>query len=359
LGLAQSDSDTAYVCAPAPGAATNAAEAWVTHDRGDHWLRRSDVAAGSQTAVEVIDCIIIVDALNPTTAVAQVVFLPSGGCIPVVECSRYETFVTFDSGQAWTPLHGPYATLHELATRQGVTYALFSAPPRSAATQAQIAFAMSNDKMRTWTPLAPPTGGYVAGFWLNPFNGGLLALTSTGYFQSQLLWTTSDGGQHWSQVYDSPFPFDVYNIVVQQPFTDQPWRICGADPATWYINGQHNTHTHDVACTPDGGFTWVTRHMDVPDNADGSAAYGLVGIADDGSVLVVVPSGLARFTLNASRLDLLGPVPDAGRVGYGLNTTAGTVGYAAGMGIGMLWAGPIDDFSDDDPQGHIFTASYA
>lgn len=369
LGLAQSDGNTAYVCAPAPGAATDTAEVWVTHDRGSQWPRRANVVTDVGTDATVTGCAIVVDALNPATAAAQIALLPASGC--VAECTFYETFVTFDSGQTWTLLHKPQGvdatpsepqgvdtTLFEFATRQGVTYALFRSFPGGLSAE-YVPLMMSTDRMRTWTPLSGPPlppqpfpgagRGDVLSFWLNPLDGGLLVITTSGIFNSEQFWTSSDAGQHWTQIKDPPFPFDFGHIIVQRPFTEQPWRLCGADPVNFgYVGRPQNTHIRDVACTPDGGATWVTRHMDVPDNASGFPEYDLVAIADDGSVLVTVPSGLARFTPGSPRLDLLGPVPNAG-----------ALGYAAGMGMGVLWAGPMHNVPDDDPQGRIFTASYA
>jgi hypothetical protein len=221
--------------------------------------------------------------------------------------------------------------------------------------------------MRTWTPLAGPPlptsafnpfqGGYVVSCWLNPFSGELLAITTSGVFNAEQFWTSSDVGQRWTQIKDPPFPFAVYDILVQQPFAGQPWRICGADPANWYINGQHNTHIHDVACTPDGGATWVTSHLDLSDAVLGTPDYALDAIADDGSVLALLPAGLARFTPGSSRLDLLGPIPSTiaqqGTVPY-----AGVLVYAAGQGVGTFWTEPTGA-NTGGPPGPVFTATYA
>jgi hypothetical protein len=205
------------------------------------------------------------------------------------------------------------------------------------------------DGMRSWTPIALPTSGYVTDFRVNPFNGDLLMVTSTGWINSEQVWVSADAGQQWAPMQQPPFPFGPEGLAIQQPYTDQPWHVCGADPSNWYINGQHNPHTHDIECTGDGGATWVIQHLDVPnDPGTGYPAYSLVAIADDGSVLGRTPAGLVRFTLGSTGLEPLGPVPQAG-----------ALAYAAGMGAGVLWSGPFDNAENTDPQGRIFNASYA
>jgi hypothetical protein len=199
--------------------------------------------------------------------------------------------------------------------------------------------------MRTWTPVAGFPSNETTGFWQNPFNGSLLTMTSDGFVNDELFWSSSDGA-HWNALPAPPFPFAVFDIVVQQPFTDAPWRICGGDTANWYINGQHNTHQFDIACTPDAGGHWVMRHLDTVMN--GPVPYTLIAIADDGGALLTTSAGLARFAVGSGGVDALGSVPNAG-----------TLVYAASAGAGVLWSGPANNSPDADAQGRIFTASYA
>jgi hypothetical protein len=121
---------------------------------------------------------------------------------------------------------------------------------------------------------------------------------------------------------------------------------------------QQNTHMDDVACTADSGAHWVTRHIDFATGEEGLPHYTLVTIADDGDLLfsdllfsdLLFSNGstLERFAIGTGGVESLGPVP-----------IAGTILYASGGGAGMLWAGPTGYYPNANPQGHIFTASYA
>ncbi|HEY7779873.1 MAG TPA: hypothetical protein VIC85_06650 [Ktedonobacterales bacterium] len=343
LSPAPSDGDSAYACAPAPNAS---AWVWLTHDRGADWSRRTDAISPDARGFVAIGCTVVVDALDPAAAVAQITLVPATTCVPVVDCTSFRTLLSTDAGQTWIPLRGPLPTLAQMATRQGVTYAIFRSAPRSA-SPGSWAFVRSVDGRRTWTPVPTPPAGMVAAFWLNPFSGGLLGLTGADIFNGQALWATTDGGSHWTALPPSVFAGDMNDLMVQQPFTDQPWRVCVGDRSNWYIGGQTNTHADDSACTSDGGAPWLTRHLDVLDNANGMPDFTPVAIADDGSLLVTTPAGLERFLPGSMSAQRLGVPP-----------TASPIVYAAGTGAGVLWEGPIDNYPDADPLGRIFTASY-
>jgi hypothetical protein len=184
--------------------------------------------------------------------------------------------------------------------------------------------------------------------WLNPYNGALLVETSNSFFNDEHFWSSSNGTQ-WTALPAPPFPFAVDSFVVQQPFTDAPWRICGGDPAAYGTIGQNaNTHIDDLACTADSGAHWVTRHIDFATSGGNLPGYTLVTIANDGGLLFSDGPNLKRFAIGTGGIESLGPVPNAG-----------LILYASGDGAGMLWAGPADYYPDSDPQGRIFTASYA
>ena len=347
LSPAQSDGATAYVCAPAANSANADTATWLTHDRGASWRATADIAVDVGSPIEVLGCEIVVDATQATTAVAQVGYVAAGGCFPVVDCVTYALYLTTDAGLHWAPFHGPDDILYTLATYQHTTYAVFHSTPRSASDQT-LAFVMSRDNLRTWTLVPGLTVERVTDFWLNPFNGDLLVLANEASFL-----TSTDGGSTWTALAAHPISFAFYDIVVQQPFTDQPWSICGGDPAGNFMNGvQQNKDMDSLACTADSGTHWRRYHLNVPNTrggaADTGANYTLVGIADDGSVLLTTPAGLARVTTRSAAMQALGPAPNAG-----------LLVYAAGNGAGVLWAAPQGGYTDPDPQGHIFTARYS
>lgn len=364
VGVAQSDSALASACAPAPGPSNAGVATWLTHNRGATWQPTAGITVEIGSPIEVTDCQIVVDAVRASTAVAQVGFLPAGGCAPAVECINFALYVTTDLGQRWAPLQAPLnpqgprspyntlETLGALATYQQVTYALFRSPPRSASTQS-VAFVMSRDHLRTWTPVDGLGGVAIGDFWLNPVTGALLVMSTTGWYNQEAFQTSFDGGRTWTELAAPPFPFAVYDIAVQQPFTDQPWQICGGDPSSRIENGvQQNPHMDALACTSDGGAHWAIHQLAVANDrgsgANTGANYTLVGIADDGAALVTTPAGLARIVNGTAGAQALGLAPNAG-----------LLIYAAGGGAGVLWSAPQGGYTDPDAQGRILTASYA
>jgi hypothetical protein len=88
--------------------------------------------------------------------------------------------------------------------------------------------------------------------------------------------------------------------------------------------------------------------MDFATSGGGLPNYTLVTIADDGDLLFSNGPTLERFAIGSGGVESLGPVPNAG-----------FILYTSGGGAGMLWAGPAGYYSDADPQGRIFTVSYA
>jgi hypothetical protein len=301
-------------------------------------------------------CSMVMDDLDPNTAVTQVVSYASS-CVPAVDCTGYQLFVTHDAGNSWQTVrlpaepsnaYPPYANLASLATARGVTYALFHTPPRST-SQERYTLVISRDGLRTWTAidqaLAP-----VERFWINPVTGAILALTQEGSFDADIFWLTRDTGQHWTRLADPPFPIELDDPAVQTPFANQPWHICGANPSPTYDTGDPNPHTDDLACTTDGGATWQVRHI------AGLPTFDFIALADDGALLLEQGFGSGQSSVNLYRLapgqtapDPLGPVPPSI-----------PASYAPGSGAGMLWALPRYPTS---PPGNapdrIITATYA
>lgn len=371
IGVAQSDGATAYVCAPASSAATSEVVAWVTHDRGVHWQPTEIITTDAGSGIvngqtQALSCQIIVDTTQANTAVAEVGFMPAAACFPAIECINYALYLTTDAGRHWARLPPPKArqaeppnialsapiyldTLVTLATRQGVTFALFRSTPRSATTTT-VALVMSRDHMRNWAPVPGLMGLTITGFWLNPFTGALLVTTSLGGYNQVTCESSTNDGASWSILPAPPFPFAFYDFVVQQPFTDQPWAICGGDPSSMFLHGvQQNPYMDTLACTSDSGAHWETHQLNVPNDRGGEpdtgANYTLVGVADDGAALLTTPAGLERVISGSAGAQALGSAPNAGQLLY-----------TAGGGAGALWSGPQPGYPD--PQGRIFTASY-
>jgi hypothetical protein len=347
LAVAQSDGNFAYMCAPTGSSSPTSVSVWITRDRGATWTPTTAVTVDTGGSGSVMECSLFVDANQPSTVVVRA-GLPTDGCLG---CTRETPYVTTDFGAHWSSLHGPLGYPLALATRGALAYALFSSPPASASL-GSFAFVKSTDGRRTWTtvdvpsvggggPFAGPNQEQVRAFWLNPIDGALLVMTSNSFFNDEHFWSSSDGTQ-WAQLSAPPFAFDFTDLVVQQPFTAAPWRICGGDKASYGVNGQNlNTHIDDIACTADSGAHWVTRTVD-------TSTYTLVAIADDSDLLYTDRSTLERFAFGSSGFESLGTVPNAG-----------TLVYAASHGAGVLWAGPIDNYPNPDQQGRVYTASYA
>ena len=372
VGVAASNGSIAYACTPTDDASHMSVATWLTHNRGASWQAGGGITVDIGSPIEVTGCQIVVNTTEASTAVAQVSFLPAGGCIPVVDCDSYALYLSTDTGQQWTSLPAlpnpdkygasqPLETLSALATYQQTTYALFGSAPRDASVQT-VSFVMSRDDLRTWTPvpgLAEESG--ITAFWLNPSTGALLILTTTHVMYQETFLTSVNGGESWSTVPAPPFPFFLDDIVVQQPYTNQPWHICGSQAGT--SNGvQPNPYIDDVACTADGGAHWQTQRLSPPANAANipgvGPLYTLVGIADDGSLLLFFPDAgyelpempgeLERVVSSVSGAQSLGRAPNGG-----------LLTYSAGGGGGVLWFAPQDYYPDPDLQGRIFTASYA
>ena len=69
----------------------------------------------------------------------------------------------------------------------------------------------------------------VAQFWLNPYNGALLATIPTGVASDppRRLWRSGDGGAHWRYL-QAP-QYGITTVLVQPPQANHPWGICVAD----------------------------------------------------------------------------------------------------------------------------------
>jgi hypothetical protein len=354
---------------------------WVTRDRGAHWDATAGIRVSVGHAVEVTSCWIVVDVTTDTTAMAQIGYMPAGepigGCL-AGSCISYALFVTTDMGQQWqafTPPRGPSPpygqpppldTIYELATYQQTTYGLFEPTPEDLSSLTGGVF-MSRDHLRTWTlvPGLPYRIGQdasayrVAEFWLNPVTGAMLALASNNMGGSpETFLSSNDPGSKWTTLTVPQFVATSYNLVVQQPYTAQPWRIC-AGKANYYVStggNQGNPNTDNLVCTTDGGAHWTTTPIDQSNNPSSGPgtgpSYTLVGIADDGAVLLTTATGLERVVPGVPGVQSLGPAPMAPNLG--------AMTYVDGGGTGAIWSiwYPPGDASNTVPPSPIYTAQY-
>ncbi len=342
LAFSQSNGSIAYECAPTP---TRGARVWLTRDRAATWTRAASLVTGGL----VDDCGIVVDDINPATAVALTFRDAHDNCMACFD-GTFLSFVTIDFGATWQPLSGPFDTLHQVATRQGVVYGLFRPHPVDLA-QLRTAFVVSHDGMRTWTAVDQPFTSqqrFVTQFWLNPGSGDLLVETNTSYIQSGQFWVTRDGGQSWTQL--PTVTSD--DFVVQAPTTaGQLWHICGLHEST------SNTHPYNanvLSCTDDSGKTWVDR-------GGPNTGNDIFALADDGSVLELsalgssTPGAPVQWELlrlppgSATDWQSLGQVPLAGS----------SVTYVPGSGQGVLWAFSVGNGSGTPVSDQVYAASYA
>lgn len=322
--VAPTDGNTAYLCQPSDDDLSGAnapgvpAKIWSTHDRGAHWLRQADVPV----AVNRNDCQIVVDALNPNTA-AVVLDLRlrgsgGGGGDPTTTLN----YATLDGGASWRllPASDPYA-MDQLATRNGVTYALRSVLQGNAVTTHLWS---SADGMRTWVELGMQIPTELGALWLNPATGALL-VDGTDFDRSHTLWKSEDGGKTFSELALT----DTRGFVAQIPIGATDWTICTATYDVQSLTNQENALT----CSTDGGATWQTR-SDASTAAlpvdDFTSWTGLLAIAKDGSLLGVVSQGdtpaLVRLPAGASAWLSLGSA-----------SPYATFHYGGGPGNGVIW----------------------
>jgi len=338
FAFTQSDGNTAYLCIVISGTSPGHAQVWATHDRAAHWARVSDVVS----AGPIQTCYLVMDDLQPTTVVAVL-------CAKVefTYCSGPANYLTRDGGVTWTLVSGTLPHFAQLATLNGVTYALTRTPPHSHCSDCAEALSISRDGMRSWTQMGPSL--QVSQFWLKPDTGELLAATTSGYATGSLLWTSADSGQHWTAAQDP----SVIGYLVQAPTPGLPWHACGI---TVRATSAQPAPASILQCSADGGRTWTNSGGPY---IDPSVGFPLA-IADDGSVLAQWHiSGtqdaweLRRLPPGATTWQSLGPLPPVGGAVF-----AGTLIYVAGTAGGVLWTNPLPYNTYGDPQGRLYTTSY-
>jgi hypothetical protein len=277
LTVAPSNGNVAYMCGGNDPASPQLARVLVTHDRGAHWTRVSDVAVGSTCNP------LAVDESNPNNV--------------VVGEGQY-MFLSTDGGLSWQPFPGRQdMSQHVISIAQlawsasGRAYALLGTLDFSKHGDG-VYLAVSDDGLRTWRRIdggiVEMTGGVDDGlrrFWMNPTNGHLLVATSYSF------WTSADGGQTWSRMAASGIEAELY--VVQPPSGSSDWHICSP-----------------LTCTTNGGQTWTTLPQLLPPLSDGSnPGEFAVAITSDGSLLATDLTDLYRLPPNSQRWEDLGLLP--------------------------------------------------
>lgn len=225
LAIAPSDGRTAYACSqPSHSPSATQARAWVTCDAGASWTALALPAAKGW-------CALVVDMGNPRDLLLDISNNSPGGLADTYYRST-------DGGASWQPLRGLDGShILQFATYGNTIYALRSTTPDSPKTPAQLQ--ASGDGMATWRDIEGDIRGAgmnVGQFWLNPYNGVLLA-TNTGALApfapsndaaAAMVWRSSDGGAHWRNL-QAP---GLTSVVVQPPQPSHVWGICLAnDPS--------------------------------------------------------------------------------------------------------------------------------
>jgi hypothetical protein len=317
LHVAASDGGTAYACASPAGA--RGVQVIVSHDRGATWRRVADVPSSQPQGCQSIT----VDALNPS----------------IVACCGFgQQAVSVDGGATWRLSSAQAPIVSQLATRGGRTYAILAT---QSANGSAISVGFSDDQLRTWQALdANLSSTNPRALWVNPGGGSLLLETWPDGGAVQM-WSTGDGGTHWSQL---PLPLrGIEEFAVQQPTAGQPWRVCAS-----FYGG--DTSDSVLACTSDLGRTWTQEPAIFPPSASAVPPLDMVGLPADGSLLVVRGTDLYRLPTGATRWQVLGSLPPAGA----------SLAYAPMNAGGVLWAFPAesDGAGGAGPGDAVYSAAY-
>ncbi|HEY7343729.1 MAG TPA: hypothetical protein VH591_22860 [Ktedonobacterales bacterium] len=343
LAVAPSDGRTAYVCAQ-PNADPPAAplRGWVTHDGGATWsaLALPEVAGW---------CSLVVNEVNPRDVLLGFSHNPPGNPPDLYYRST-------DGGATWQDVPTLDGSLvYQFAAHGSAIYALRVQNPASDTATAELQ--ASADGMATWHIV---DGAIRSGktsvdqFWLNPYNGALLATnvppsasgagvtTST----SMVIWRSSDGGAHWNDLRAPAYGFT--SVIVRPPQPNHAWDICVSDftasPTTapsnlLYCGDDSDQGWHDVTGL-DTGDTTTTPHY-TAFTSDG--ALLAINMATTGSGATTY--NVYRLPSGASRWQALGPMPEFSLL---YAPTAG--------GDGMLWSVPVNGIVTD-AQGRVFAVA--
>jgi hypothetical protein len=344
--VAPGDGTTAYACAPGDDSHTSALpQVWRTRDTGASWQRQADVPSHEQAN----ECQMLVDPSDALHVVAALYYLPNGaGGGPDIR--TFQNFVSSDGGATWTvlPAQPQVSQISQFASYQGTTYAVRSVLDTEQTAVATDLYA-SADGMQTWQSLTASLTGqtdYVKGFWLNQATGTLLVQTAY-QDQSQTLWRSDDGGQHWTSLTSAPSAA-IVAYMAQARGNGQAWRVCGWSVASSYPPAGGAS----FACSADGGLHWSNEPALASDDqgAPFTSTGALTTLADDGTVLALGsidanggPPQLYLLPPGATHWQECGQSPNVGAIPVSPNT------YASSPGAGVLWG---------DVDGRLYVARY-
>ncbi len=340
LAVAPSDGDVAYLCvAPTQRegqALETNAHIYITRDRGQSWARGGDIPVGAQPQVSLkafmLECRIVVDATRPDMAVVETEWVQVGA---EGDNSQIASFASVDYGAHWRKLVYPnlFVISPEMATYGSVVFASGSTQTLSrdqTQNRGNSGLWVSHDQMKTWQALALPSGLTPSAFWLNPSTGALLLAANRQESGDSLLFSSTNGGVHWTPLPAPSTPGIAW--IVQPPQGATPWRICGATrPFDDTAQPQINTLT----CSNDGGQTWTARPaLNLAQNPlKGSpfiASASVLALTSDGAALATTVEGPSRFyrlPAGGSVWQDLGPMPTYGDPGptYSPTSTGGAL----------------------------------
>lgn len=283
LGFTAADANIVYACVSHFDTGSAVYTIWVSHDRGATWTRAGTLPSGQQA-----QCEIIIDSADAQKAIVNLYWYQPGAS-PLQPNGL--VFATTDGGHSWTALPGNYRYA-QMASYGGKVFVLRLDTP--GAPDLGYRLMVSADGMRTWTPLdqtLADASATISAFWLNPANGSILAYAFSGSARS--FWSSPDRGGTWRRI-SVPTNGLLQTIAVQWPLGAEPWRICAAGQL---INVAPVDEHNQLACTLDGGKTWVDRPaLDITLTCDclkgraftSISALNLVGIAPDGSLLATI-----------------------------------------------------------------------
>jgi photosystem II stability/assembly factor-like uncharacterized protein len=326
LAVAPSDSHTAYACQNPDQAGATQTLFWSSHDGGSTWTPGTPPGA-------VGWCALIVDQTNPNDVLLGI----STGAPHSTPDFYYRSV---DGGGAWQRVRSLDKTTVTQFASYGTTVYAFRGPADFAGSQT-MPLQASNDGMATWRTVDSAIQRQVSVFWLNPYNGELLASSSIVSTQgvegmpipSASIWRSDDGGAHWSKL---PTPMG-YTILVQTPQPNSPWNICLGDD--W---------AGTLYCGDASGQQWTARPA-LSAKTIFDPLY--TALTSDGSILALsaIPNAngyqLYRLPSGANRWLDIGPLPEMTLL-YGPVTD----------GKGILWSTP-ENTATIDTQGRVFAAA--
>lgn len=340
LAVAPSDGRTAYACAqPNADPPAKPLRGWVTHDGGASWstLALPQVAGW---------CSLVVDEVNPRDVLLGFSHNPPGNPPDLYYRST-------DGGDTWRDIPGlDGSVVYQFASYRGAVYMLRDATPGSVGDFARVQ--VSTDGMIGWRTIDDPffsSDTSAAQFWLNPFNGELLASDIPGPVYgiplssatSALILRSSDGGAHWHDLGAPPTqPGGASNVFVQPPQANHAWGVCVANTSDAAVS---------VECVDDNDQRW--HSMPALNTGSTTRLPRYTTYTSDGAILAVVATtssgattyNVYRLPSGANRWQALGPTPEFSLL------------YApTANGNGMLWSVPVNGIVAD-AQGRVFAVT--